>query len=46
MLFICFAYGSWAFWNALFFCDPVAAFWDTSIVMAGNGSCFNREAVW
>ncbi|RMY08643.1 hypothetical protein D0866_14733, partial [Hortaea werneckii] len=46
MLAVCLIYASWCFWNALFFCSPVKAFWDPSLVAAGKGTCFSREAVW
>ncbi|KAI7209928.1 hypothetical protein KC333_g8498 [Hortaea werneckii] len=46
MLAVCLIYASWCFWNALFFCSPVKAFWDQSLIATGEGTCFSREAVW
>lgn len=43
LMFVVFAYASWCFWSAIFFCKPVSAFWQGGIA---KGQCLNHEAVW
>jgi hypothetical protein len=38
-----FIYSSWCIWGSIFFCTPIAAFWDFSIVGA---RCLNKQSVW
>lgn len=37
------AYSIWSFWIAIFFCRPVAAFWDVELA---DGHCLDRSVVW
>ncbi|KAK5114635.1 hypothetical protein LTR62_002208 [Meristemomyces frigidus] len=36
-------YSNWCVWSAIFFCKPIAAFWDFDIAGA---KCFDKQAVW
>ncbi|TKA61458.1 hypothetical protein B0A55_12770 [Friedmanniomyces simplex] len=38
-----FAYLNWTFWSQVFFCKPIAAYWDFTIT---DGKCLNRGVVW
>ncbi|KAK5154340.1 hypothetical protein LTS14_007025 [Recurvomyces mirabilis] len=36
-------YSNWCVWSAIFFCTPVSAFWDFTIIAA---RCFDKQSVW
>ncbi|KAK3670136.1 hypothetical protein LTR78_009983 [Recurvomyces mirabilis] len=40
---VVFVYTCWSFFSAVFFCTPVAFFWNSDI---SGGRCFNKFAVW
>ncbi|KAK4903130.1 hypothetical protein LTR27_000058 [Elasticomyces elasticus] len=35
-------YANWTLWSQVFFCKPIAAYWD----LAGGGKCLDRGTVW
>ncbi|KAK0362253.1 hypothetical protein LTR91_012044 [Friedmanniomyces endolithicus] len=37
------AYVNWTFWSQVFFCKPIAAYWDLEMT---DGKCFDRGVVW
>ncbi|KAK0337115.1 hypothetical protein LTR91_006437 [Friedmanniomyces endolithicus] len=37
------AYVNWSFWSQVFFCKPIAAYWDLEMT---DGKCFDRGLVW
>ncbi|KAK0929657.1 hypothetical protein LTR29_016984 [Friedmanniomyces endolithicus] len=37
-------YSNWTFWSQVFFCKPIAAYWDFDLM--ADGKCFDRGLVW
>ncbi|KAK6439757.1 hypothetical protein LTR95_004028 [Oleoguttula sp. CCFEE 5521] len=44
MMAIVFVYSSWCIWGQVFFCSPIAGFWDFKL--AGSAKCFPKLPVW